>query len=588
VIRSLAVASLFVSGDAFAFELSETSTGAELRWEPGLVWYGAAFTASDPAGERFAAACRAAADTWELGSNLGLDLRWAGPEHRNRIELVSRWDERFGDAARTVAHTELAYDTTTGLILEGDIFLNGETFSFEEDGFDAQSVVLHEMGHLIGIAHSCGDPGRTHPSCFSVPEAERMRVLEAVMAPTLAPGVSRRALTADDLDALAVHYGARARGDPPPAPAISRVCPEGALSVTPPFPATLRFPSGDVQPLAEWEGAADLIVHDPSTGLFAVLYLAEPPPPCLEPEAGGCGCTVHRQPGGNVAMLWLVLAVMAVRRRWIVPLAAALFVLSGGEALAFKCSRVGTGFGPSLIWNTRTIPWYADAALFEVYGDAAKGQEDVIASFQAWEDVACSDITFPLAAIIPDLRAEYVDEGENRNVVVALKSGWTYDRGALAVTTSAYDVKTGVVVDADIEINAEHFTFARVDPTCMPNAGTMDLRNTITHEAGHVIGLDHPPNTPSYEDVTMYASAPPCEDKKRTLEADDIDGLCSIYPVGNPTQQCYPPEGPSFMVTGSDDGFGCTTSGGAPAPWILAVLLFRRRSRSRARARGSS
>ncbi len=74
----------------------------------------------------------------------------------------------------------------------------------------------------------------------------------------------------------------------------------------------------------------------------------------------------------------------------------------------------------------------------------------------------------------------------------------------------------------------------------------MDLQNTVTHEAGHFLGLAHPceadPGTatangvpvcsghPEMTSVTMFPSASPGEISKRTLAPDDVEGVCAIYP----------------------------------------------------------
>ncbi|MEQ9503116.1 MAG: matrixin family metalloprotease [Deltaproteobacteria bacterium] len=260
--------------------------------------------------------------------------------------------------------------------------------------------------------------------------------------------------------------------------------------------------------------------------------------------------------------------------RFSVLLAVVASVALVSEAYAFKCSRVAPDSGPSLVWQERSIPWFAEDEVFDLLGDRAIGEAEVFGAYSAWEDVECSDMALPYMGSAPALVAEYKDGEPNRNVLVVLRTGWDYDTGAIAVTTSAYDTRTGRVVDADIEINDENFDFTRVDDTCEMNAGTMDLRNTLTHEVGHVIGLEHPPNTSRYENATMFASAPPCETKKRSLESDDRDGICFIYPMGGPTAQCFPPEGPSFVIVDSDEGYGgCSHSGPARLPWASLVLL---------------
>ena len=147
---------------------------------------------------------------------------------------------------------------------------------------------------------------------------------------------------------------------------------------------------------------------------------------------------------------------------------------------------------------------------------------------------------------MPNLTASFSPTGPNRNIVTFVDRGWPYDDAVIAVTTNAFDSKTGVIFDSDVEINDEYFALrlaADDGSGCSFEDGEMDLRNTLTHEVGHMLGLDHPPGTRAYRLTTMYASAPSCEVQKRTLETDDIAGVCFIYPTGAATQQCFEPEG---------------------------------------------
>ena len=55
----------------------------------------------------------------------------------------------------------------------------------------------------------------------------------------------------------------------------------------------------------------------------------------------------------------------------------------------------------------------------------------------------------------------------------------------------------------------------------MVNCVSIDVQNTITHEAGHTLGLDHSAD-PS---ATMAASAPAGETSKRVLQPDEVAGI---------------------------------------------------------------
>ena len=72
-----------------------------------------------------------------------------------------------------------------------------------------------------------------------------------------------------------------------------------------------------------------------------------------------------------------------------------------------------------------------------------------------------------------------------------------YDPSATAITTVSYvnkagDPNDGQIIDADIELNAvnNHFFNKDVDPT-PTDRNPADLWNTLTHEMGHMQGLDH-------------------------------------------------------------------------------------------------
>ena len=63
------------------------------------------------------------------------------------------------DLDRTLGATSFMFDTTTGAIVESDIFFNTAfPWSVSPQGetglFDLQSIALHEIGHLHGLAHS--------------------------------------------------------------------------------------------------------------------------------------------------------------------------------------------------------------------------------------------------------------------------------------------------------------------------------------------------------------------------------------------------------------------------------------------------
>ncbi len=210
-------------------------------------------------------------------------------------------------------------------------------------------------------------------------------------------------------------------------------------------------------------------------------------------------------------------------------------------------------------------------------------------SFGAWNDVSCSDFQMVDNGLTFVDEAEYLQStpDENENVIVWKDDRWPYQNtGAFAITSVTFNPKDGTIADADIEINSDSWTYEHLDSSQTGNgSSTIDLQNTLTHEVGHFLGLDHPENAPQ---STMNGTAPPGEIKKRSLEDDDIDGICAVYPAGSPRAMCDDPsdfELPDVFNGGGDGngrrGAGCSSTTGAPPSWLwvlLAVGLWRFRT----------
>ncbi len=255
--------------------------------------------------------------------------------------------------------------------------------------------------------------------------------------------------------------------------------------------------------------------------------------------------------------------------------------LCAAPASAYLCTQ--TDQGASLFWQQRDIVIHASE-----FPPAEVSLEDVseAAAFGCaqWSDVECSDLTLSVGSSTSDRRVGFdwragSDSPENVNLLVFRRGAdgdpqddWLHAGSALAITTVTFLRSTGRIVDADIEVNDAGFDFTACDPpACTPQ---QDLRNTLTHELGHVLGLDHPPSfQPGAESATMYASAPSGDLQKRDLSDDDVDGLCTLYPSDGPVGFCgtvevSPP--PSIRVRQA----GCAQAPpGAPLGLGLGLLL---------------
>jgi hypothetical protein len=155
-------------------------------------------------------------------------------------------------------------------------------------------------------------------------------------------------------------------------------------------------------------------------------------------------------------------------------------------------------------------------------------------------------------------------------------AGSSTNTDALAVTTVTYRINSGVIIDADIDVNGRDFQW-----TTNGESQRFDIQSTISHELGHVLGFDHSGD----QSATMWAYSHPNDVAKRDLAEDDAAIMCYVYPRGGKTPAGVG-EYHGALVSGcSAAGSSRENAGGAMLAAIVAgCLRFRRRRLSAARA----
>ena len=160
--------------------------------------------------------------------------------------------------------------------------------------------------------------------------------------------------------------------------------------------------------------------------------------------------------------------------------------------------------------------------------------------------------------------------------------------GTIGLTTVTYNTRTGVAVDADIELNASGFLFTTISaPPCevgreATTCVAYDVQSTTTHEIGHAVGLDHVDDPTS----TMAPTAPVGETAKRVIDVGTASGFCQTYPRGQPPVPCDDLAVLRSRIIARNTGtFGlsCVASVSAMSPSLvlMGLLLLRARSRRR-------
>jgi predicted Zn-dependent protease len=614
------VALAAAASPAEAFELLKTPSGEVKRWAamPVSLAIGDAPAAGVRGGGERVAVRRAFA-AWVAVADAGADVAFAGedPGAEAQVLWAETWPDGLGDPALVAAATVLTAEDASGASSRAEVRLNAEKFSWATDlgngAIDVEAAARHEAGHAFGLDHTAvaGALMVTQPPLFERldPQADDRAGL-AALYPVAEP---RPAPAPSELVPACVRPGARASLRVRGAGERMEVGTEGAVAAE---AATVREgeysrATLDLRTAAAGEYDVTLVGNGKRGDLYGALRIGADCP------AVGCAC------GGGSALAWIgLLAILPIRRGprararrkrraasfCGAPLALAALICFAPLLSGFV--RTTAGFsGPCVFWATRNI-----AYTYSADGTPdAPGDDEFTAvrkSFQTWEDVTCSDMTFrdlgPTAR--RDVGFDFArkdnlnlllwrtlscrdevtatdpcwDDGSCGNV----HDCWDHSDGVIALTTTTFNSATGQLVDADIEFNdapqadGDHFAFTAVDaPECtVPgqlNCVRTDVQNTATHEIGHVLGFAHTP----IADATMFDSAPLGETKKRSLAQDDIDALCTVYPSGARPSICIGDGTVELeLISSSDRACGCRSAGDAAWPALIVLALRRRRA----------
>jgi predicted Zn-dependent protease len=228
-----------------------------------------------------------------------------------------------------------------------------------------------------------------------------------------------------------------------------------------------------------------------------------------------------------------------------------ILILLSTSAFAFELRKDRTG--ATVRWP-QAVHFVVDARLDERLG-AVGATAAVARALETWK-AAGLDVSIEAGEVSG---VSYSRTEPNRNEIVVIEKDWPYDRDVMAVTVVTVDAATHQIIDADIAINAVENRFSVLGAASTRGGQFVDVQNTLTHELGHALGLQHDSQHP---ESVMFPMAYAGDIDKRALSADDLAALDVLYPFG--------------------DDVGCSVSGGSPFMVLLALSAVRRSRKSAA------
>jgi hypothetical protein len=187
-----------------------------------------------------------------------------------------------------------------------------------------------------------------------------------------------------------------------------------------------------------------------------------------------------------------------------------------GRASAYVRIAASNGFSPA--WSSMPIPFWINQSGSPQISNGSEF-DAVKAAFQTWQNVSIANVAFQYQGTTP---VPTVGQ-DGLNVVTFVDDSVPLGSEAIATTFTFFTIDgTGslVIQEADIAVSTSIKLSTAGDPD------KYDIQSVITHEVGHLLGLDHSALLSSV--MSPYPAAGQLD--QRTVSYDDMAGLASIYP----------------------------------------------------------
>ncbi len=213
-------------------------------------------------------------------------------------------------------------------------------------------------------------------------------------------------------------------------------------------------------------------------------------------------------------------------------------VLDAVSYVAEAFELIYSGEGLYLYWPDLPVPYEINTTILP---NVIEPVGALVASFQTWEDVASSAISFGYQGTTTEPMGGVLN---GRNTV-----GWTAEAfvagtefpDTIGVTMVVwFNDETLEIQEADIALHPNPLWFdptagyLRIEWSTTGEALKFDVQGVMTHEIGHFIGLGHSldPNATMIDGPTFFSTRTIGDEISfRVLKADDIAGTALLYPA---------------------------------------------------------